>query len=82
MSKNIKFLISIGIPAVILLLPSSWIPIHSLSIVEHRLIAIFAMATLFWIFEPIPIYATSLVIILLELVMVDVLNFIMKSHFF
>jgi len=71
MSKNIKFAISIGIPVIILLLPSSWIPIHSLSIVEHRLIAIFAMATLFWIFEPIPIYATSLVIILLELVMVS-----------
>ena len=71
MSKNIKILISIAIPVIVLLLPTSWIPIQSLSLVEHRLIAIFAMATLFWIFEPIPIYATSLVIILLELVMVS-----------
>jgi len=71
MNKNLKFLITIGVPLLILLMPSSWIPIQSLSLVEHRLIAIFAMATLFWIFEPIPIYATSLVIILLELVMVS-----------
>jgi len=71
MTKNIKLLISIGVPFLILLMPSSWIPIQSLSIVEHRLIAIFALATLFWIFEPIPIYATSLVIIFLELVMVS-----------
>jgi solute carrier family 13 (sodium-dependent dicarboxylate transporter), member 2/3/5 len=71
MNKNIKLIISIGIPVLILLLPSSWIPIQSLSIVEHRLIAIFALASLFWIFEPIPIYATSLLIIFLELVMVS-----------
>ena len=71
MNKTIKLLITIGVPIIILLLPTSWIPIQSLSLVEHRLIAIFAMATLFWIFEPIPIYATSLVIIFLELVMVS-----------
>jgi sodium-dependent dicarboxylate transporter 2/3/5 len=71
MNINIKFVITIGIPLIILLLPTSWIPIQSLSIIEHRLIAIFFLATLFWIFEPIPIYATSLVIILLELVMVS-----------
>ncbi|MFC2088960.1 SLC13 family permease, partial [Calditrichota bacterium] len=58
------------------LLPTSWIPIPSLSIVEHRLIAIFAMATLFWVLEPIPIYATSLLIILLELIMVSDKGFI------
>jgi len=69
MNKNIKFLITIGIPVIILLLPTSWIPIQSLSIIEHRLISIFVLAALFWIFEPIPIYATSLLIILLELVM-------------
>ena len=71
MNKTIKLLITIGVPIIILLLPTSWIPIQSLSLVEHRLIAIFAMATLFWIFEPIPIYATSLLIIFLELVMVS-----------
>ena len=71
MKRTIKLLITIGVPIIILLLPTSWIPIQSLSLVEHRLIAIFAMATLFWIFEPIPIYATSLLIIFLELVMVS-----------
>lgn len=71
MTKNIKLILAVGIPILVLLIPSSWIPIQSLSLVEHRLIAIFAMATLFWIFEPIPIYATSLVIILLELIMVS-----------
>lgn len=71
MSKTTKLIIGLSIPVLVLLLPTSWIPIQSLSIVEHRLIAIFALATLFWIFEPVPIYATSLVIILLELIMVS-----------
>lgn len=42
-----------------------------LTLVEHRVIAIFFFAALFWILEPIPIYATSLVIIFLELVLIS-----------
>lgn len=77
MNKTVKYLITIGIPVIVWLIPISWIPIPALTIVEHRLIAIFVMATLFWVFEPIPIYTTSLLIILLELVLVSDKGFIL-----
>ncbi len=52
-----------------------------LTIVEQRVIAIFFMAALFWILEPIPIYATSLLIIFLELIAISTkgLNFLVES---
>lgn len=71
MKSPIKLLISIGIPLVVLLIPTSSIPLDGLSVAEHRVIAIFLVAALFWILEPIPIYATSLLIILLELIMIS-----------
>lgn len=69
--KYLKLLISVAVPIVILLLPTTAFSIPGLTVVEHRVIAIFFMAALFWILEPIPIYATSLLIIFLELVMVS-----------
>ncbi|MFT7197761.1 MAG: sodium-dependent dicarboxylate transporter 2/3/5, partial [Marinoscillum sp.] len=69
--KSIKLLFCIFIPILILLVPPSTFGIPGLTIVEQRIIAIFFMAALFWILEPIPIYATSLLIIFLELVMVS-----------
>jgi len=70
--KNIKsLLICIAIPLIILLIPTSMIPLEGLTVVEHRIIALFFFAALFWIIEPIPVYATSLLIIFLELVMVS-----------
>lgn len=38
---------------------------------EQRIIAIFFLAALCWIFEPIPIHATSILIITLELFLVS-----------
>ena len=70
-SQRIKLLISILLPVTVLLLPISAFQIDGLTIVEQRVIAIFLMAALFWILEPIPIYATSLLIIFLELIMVS-----------
>ena len=72
-----KLIISIAIPLLVLLLPSRWIPIEGLTTVEHRLIAIFVAALLFWVLEPIPVFATSLLIILLELTMVSDKSFIL-----
>jgi sodium-dependent dicarboxylate transporter 2/3/5 len=69
--KSIKLLFCIFIPILILLVPPSTFGIPGLTIVEQRIIAIFFMAALFWVLEPIPIYATSLLIIFLELVMVS-----------
>ncbi len=74
-AKLIKLIISIGIPVIILLLPVSSFGIDGLTIVEQRVIAIFFFAALFWILEPIPIYATSLVIIFLELFMISTKGF-------
>lgn len=69
MSKSLKLIISIGIPLLILLVPTSIFGLDGLTIVEQRVIAIFFFAALFWILEPIPVYATSLMIIFLLLIM-------------
>ncbi|WP_224997320.1 DASS family sodium-coupled anion symporter [Cesiribacter sp. SM1] len=59
------------IPLIIISIPREWIPLEGLTTVQHRSIAIFSMAALFWIFEPIPIFATSMLVIFLELVMLS-----------
>jgi len=71
MSKKLKLLIAAGIPLALWLIPTEWLPLANLTLVEHRLIAIFFMAALFWILEPIPIFATSVLIILLELIFIS-----------
>lgn len=77
--RYIKPSISIIIPVLILIMPGQWIPLDNISVVEQRLIAIFVMATLFWVLEPIPIFATSVLIITLELVMVSDSSFFLFS---
>lgn len=69
MSKSIRLILSVGIPLLILLMPTAMFGLEGLTIIEQRIIAIFFFAALFWILEPIPIYATSLMIIFLLLVM-------------
>ena len=71
MKNPVKISLSLGIPLLVLLLPTSRIPLEGISIAEHRVIFIFLLAAFFWILEPIPIYATSLLIILLELIMIS-----------
>ncbi|KAA3601406.1 MAG: SLC13/DASS family transporter [Calditrichaeota bacterium] len=80
-SQKIKLLISLLIPLLILIIPKEFIPINDITIIEQRLTAIFFMAALLWILEPIPIYATSLLIILLELILVSDkgLNFLISD---
>lgn len=68
MSKKIKLFISILIPLLVLAVPREAFGIPGLTTIEHRIIAIFFMALFFWVLEPIPLYATSLLIILTELV--------------
>lgn len=69
--KTFKLLISIAIPLLILLIPTESFPIEGLTIIEKRVISIFVLAALLWILEPIPIYATSVLIIVLELIMIS-----------
>lgn len=66
-----KLLISLLPPLCVLLLPAGWLPFEGITIVEQRVTALFLLAALFWILEPIPIYATSVLIIVLELVMIS-----------
>ena len=70
-TKLIKTLLALGLPLLILIMPLSWIPLADITLVEQRIIAIFLFAALFWILEPIPIYATSILIIVAELIMVS-----------
>lgn len=67
----IKYFIPLFIPLCILLLPLSAFPFEGMTIIQQRVIAIFLLAALLWVFEPIPIYATSVVIIVLELLMLS-----------
>ncbi|MBF0240192.1 MAG: SLC13/DASS family transporter [SAR324 cluster bacterium] len=59
------------IPLLVLLMPTSWIPIAGITVIEHRMLAIFFAALFFWILEPIPIFATSVVVVILELLMIS-----------
>ncbi|MCG6201729.1 SLC13 family permease [Psychromonas antarctica] len=68
---QLKYILPIVIPLFILLLPVTSFGIAQMTLVEQRIIAIFVMATLCWILEPIPIYATSVLIIVLELLLVS-----------
>ncbi len=53
------------------LLPSTAFGINDLSVVEQRVIAIFAFAAIMWITEAIPIWATSVLIIVIMLLSVS-----------
>lgn len=71
MNNKMKFILPILIPLIILLLPATSFGIEGLTLVEQRVIAIFVMAALCWVLEPIPIYATSVLIIVLELLIIS-----------
>ncbi|MGF1876198.1 SLC13 family permease [Photobacterium frigidiphilum] len=71
MRQYIRYIVPILIPLIILLLPASAFPVEGLTIVQQRVIAIFLLAALCWVLEPIPIYATSVVIIVLELLLLS-----------
>ena len=47
------------------------LPLASLSIAGHIGLGIFFMAAIFWMFEPIPIYATSMLVIFLQVVLLS-----------
>ncbi|MCW8334479.1 SLC13 family permease [Vibrio paucivorans] len=67
----VKLLICFGLPLGVLLMPIDWIPIDDLTVIQHRLLAIFLLAALLWVLEPVPVFATSILIIALELIMIS-----------
>jgi sodium-dependent dicarboxylate transporter 2/3/5 len=70
-SLLVKLLVAFGIPLGILMIPIDAIPIEGLTLIQHRLLAIFALAALLWVLEPVPVFATSILIITLELIMIS-----------
>lgn len=70
-SNNTKRVIKIAIVALVTLLlwnmPAEWYGINNLTVVQQRIIAIFAFATLMWILEIVSSWATSLAVIVLML---------------
>ena len=69
--KTIKLVLSTIALLVLWLLPSTAFGINDLSVVEQRVIAIFAFAAIMWITEAIPIWATSVLIIVIMLLSVS-----------
>jgi sodium-dependent dicarboxylate transporter 2/3/5 len=59
------------IPLLLLLPQPDFFGIEGLSVTQQRMLAILVMAVLFWIFEPIPIFATSVLIITAQLVLIS-----------
>ncbi|GLQ73309.1 SLC13 family permease [Vibrio penaeicida] len=66
-----KLAFSFAIPVIVLLIPTDSIPIDNLTLVQHRLLTIFLLAALLWVLEPVPVFATSILIIALQLVMIS-----------
>jgi len=81
-SSILKVLGCLVIPMLIILLPADYLLFDNFTVVQHRVIFIFSIAAIFWIVEPIPIFATSVLIILLELLLVSDggLNLILNSE--
>ncbi|WP_087505888.1 SLC13 family permease [Neiella marina] len=71
LKEALRYLLAFGLPIVILCLPLSAFGIEGMTIQEQRVVAIFVMAALCWVLEPIPIYATSVLVIVLELLVLS-----------
>lgn len=71
MKSTLKYWLPLICPLLVLLLPADALPIPHLTLLEQRVIAIFLLAALCWVLEPIPIYATSVLIIVLELLLLS-----------
>ena len=66
-----KFAICIALFLLVLMIPADWIPLDNINPIQHRLLAIFVLAAALWILEPIPVFATSVTIITLELMLLS-----------
>lgn len=65
--KVIKLLIAIAVPLFLWLAPSSLYGLPDINAVEHRVLAIFVFAALMWLFDAVPAWTTSLVVVVLLL---------------
>ncbi len=63
MTKSIMFFIALIITAILWNLPTTAFGIDGLTVIQQRVIAIFAFATILWVSEAIPAWATSVTLI-------------------
>ncbi len=69
--KLIKLLIPFALFLFAWCVPTSFYGIDALTVVQQRVIAMFLLAALLWIFEPIPNWTTSVLVIVLSLLTVS-----------
>ena len=61
--KAVMFVVAVLIAAVLWFLPLDAYGIEGLTVIQERVIAIFALATILWITEAVPSWATSVSVI-------------------
>ncbi|MCS6971006.1 MAG: DASS family sodium-coupled anion symporter [Planctomycetota bacterium] len=71
MSHALRLLIAIGIPLLVWAIPTEALPIAGLTVIGHRALVLFLLAMLLWILEPIAVFATSLAVTLLALLLLS-----------
>ena len=69
-------MVAVLLPLLVWIVPAHLIPLDGITVVEQRVLAIFVMAALFWVLEPIPVFATSLLVVMCELVLVSDKGFV------
>ena len=72
---NLKYCVFLPIVLIVTIflwaIPTSWYGIEALTVVQQRVIALFVFAALMWIFEVIPNWTTSLLVIVFALLTVS-----------
>ena len=63
--KIVGLLVTLVITIFLWAVPTDFYGIEALTVVQQRVIAMFVMAALLWIFEPIPNWTTSVLVIVL-----------------
>ena len=63
-------MICMAVPLLVLCLPMNQV-LQGIDLVQVRMLAIFTLAVLCWVLEPIPIFATSVLLIGLELLLIS-----------
>lgn len=74
-SNNVSRFVKLGVAIAAFLcvwfMPSAMLGLPNLSVIEHRLVAIFIFATLMWILEAIPSWTTSVMVMVMLLLSVS-----------
>ncbi len=70
-ARYVKIAIAVTVFACVWFMPSAMFGLPNLSVVEHRLVAIFVFATLMWVLEAIPSWTTSVLVVVMLLLSVS-----------